>query len=206
MSTVVEVGDRIRGILADRMSFVPLPGAFQADSPSEEDVSINNAESDQRRVYRPRPSAVVEYVWGLAPLALGVAGLIAFHETTFKVVASVVMCLLGVWSLLSTRATLGTWFVTTGEQIISVSPRSQIGVRWEQVCGVVIRQRPSGFPPGRMDRLVAIRSHEGWWIPFNTSILSEDDEVAFLEEIHRKAACPIETVNDGLLLKRGGGT
>jgi hypothetical protein len=160
-------------------------------------MSSDSAAGADRRIYRPRPSAVLEYVWGVAPLALGVAGLSAFHDTALHVVGGTIPFLFGLWAIACTRSVMTTWFVTTGERIVSVRANAQTVLRWEQVVEVVIRQRPSSFPPGRMDRIVMLRGPGGQLAVFNTSVLSPEDEQFFLSELRRRVHCPIETRNDG---------
>jgi len=160
------------------------------------DLPMTVSESGAR-TYKPDSSGV-HYYWSLGLFAVGTTGLIGFHDSWVQIGASLMPVLWGVWMAICTRAVLTSWFVITPDQIISVQTRYQIGLRWQDVREINIRQRAQGRVPGRADRQVVVVGPDGVKWPFNSSVLSVEDEKDFLRQIRMRARCPIKTLTLGM--------
>lgn len=154
-------------------------------------------------VFKPGRQAAITYLWDFVPLAGGTAVLVFFHKSGFQIVGGVLLCLWGLWQILTTRNVLRTHFVLTESEIMYVSPSSSSSLQWTEITSVVIRQRPAGLQPGRPDRLVILTSNSGRKLGLNTSVLYSIDEKRMLEEIIHRVQCPVEEVIDGpFILKK----
>jgi hypothetical protein len=153
-------------------------------------------------IFKPGSQAVVHYLWDFVAIAAGVFFLILFHSMIIHILIGVIMLLFGIWQFFSTRRVLGTHFVTTQDDIILVSSIGAMGLRWNEIGEVLIRERPSGMQLGRPDRLVVLTDHARKQLPLNTSVLSQEDEDFLLAQIRQKVQCPIHTVTDGIIPSR----
>jgi hypothetical protein len=162
----------------------------------------SNMVSEQRgtqHIFKPARQAVIFYLWDFVSIAAGIFFLIFFHSTMIYILIGIMMCLLGIWQFFCTRHTLDTHFMITQDEVILVSSTGTVGLQWNEIGEVLIRERPSGMQLGRPDRLVVLTDHAKRQLPLNTSLLSQSDEVFLLDKIRKKVRCPVHTVIDGLI-------
>jgi hypothetical protein len=153
--------------------------------------------NEPQTIYKPAGSAWVHYMWGAAMTSAGLYFVASAWRLWVPVIAAAGMTLSGAFMTLSTRNVLRTWIVISGAQVVIVQPRFQVGLAWEEIRDIVIRQRPSGIIPGRADRQVVFSGPGDQRFPVNTSVFTHEDERQFLRDVERYKRCEVRVVEDG---------
>ena len=107
-------------------------------------------------------------------------------------ISSVIVLIIGIFSIKTTRSVMGTHFVTTKNEIFLVNNLGSIKFTWDEIIEAIIRERKWFKRP---DRVVILRNVDNNSMGLNTSILSLEDEEILLKKIENNIKCPIKRIN-----------
>ena len=149
------------------------------------------------QIFKPHRSANAAHIWNSFIIIAGLFSLFFLRKNVFSIIFGISFCLLGLWMFFGSRRVLRTHFLITQDEIVSGGPHLSLGMKWDEIGTVQIRERPRGIQLNRADRLIILIGITGRKIPLNTSVLSTDDENSLVEIILSKVTCPVKKITDG---------